>query len=82
MPKKKYIVALTPEEQKELEKLTTTGKVPAYKMNFPAASNGVSLRYASHASRVGFALQRLSDAVLASQQAAGYETQGSLDHLT
>lgn len=31
--KKKYIVSLTAEEQEELEQLTTTGKVAAYKMN-------------------------------------------------
>ncbi len=33
MPKKKYIVSLTSEERKELEKLTTTGKAAAYKVN-------------------------------------------------
>lgn len=33
MPKKKYIVALTAEERAALEKLTQTGKAPAYKMN-------------------------------------------------
>jgi transposase len=33
MAKKKYIVSLTAEEREELEQLTTTGKVPAYKMN-------------------------------------------------
>lgn len=33
MPKKKYIVSLTPEERQELEKLTTTGKTAAYKVN-------------------------------------------------
>ncbi len=33
MPKKKYIVSLTPEERQELEQLTKTGKAPAYKVN-------------------------------------------------
>ncbi len=33
MPQKKYIVFLTPEERLFLEKLTTTGKAPAYKIN-------------------------------------------------
>ena len=33
MPKKKYIVSLTPEERQELERLTKTGKAPAYKVN-------------------------------------------------
>jgi transposase len=33
MAKKKYIVSLTAEEREELEQLTTTGKVAAYKMN-------------------------------------------------
>ena len=33
MAKKKYIVSLTPEEQQELEQLTTTGKASAYKIN-------------------------------------------------
>lgn len=33
MVRKKYIVALTAEEREELEQLTTTGKVAAYKMN-------------------------------------------------
>lgn len=33
MAKKKYIVSLTAEERDELEHLTTTGKVAAYKMN-------------------------------------------------
>lgn len=33
MPKKKYIVALNPEERENLESLTTTGKAPAYKLN-------------------------------------------------
>ncbi len=33
MPKKKYIVSLSPEERKLLEQSTTTGKSPAYKIN-------------------------------------------------
>lgn len=33
MPKKKYIVSLTPEESADLEKFTTTGKNSAYKIN-------------------------------------------------
>jgi transposase len=33
MAKKKYIVSLTAEEREELEQLSTTGKVAAYKMN-------------------------------------------------
>ena len=33
MAKKKYIVFLTAEEREELEQLSTTGKVAAYKMN-------------------------------------------------
>ena len=33
MPKKKYIVSLTPEERQALEQLTITGKAPAYKVN-------------------------------------------------
>jgi transposase len=33
MPKKKYIVALSPEERETLQKLTTTGKTSAYKLN-------------------------------------------------
>jgi hypothetical protein len=33
MPKKKYIVSLTNEERTYLEKLTTTGKNSAYKIN-------------------------------------------------
>jgi transposase len=33
MPKKKYIVSLTSEERAYLEKLTTTGKISAYKIN-------------------------------------------------
>lgn len=33
MPKKKYIVSLTAEEREYLEKLTTTGKTAAYKIN-------------------------------------------------
>lgn len=33
MPKKKYIVSLTPEERAYLEKMTTTGKASAYKIN-------------------------------------------------
>jgi transposase len=33
MVRKKYIVSLRAEEREELEKLTTTGKVAAYKMN-------------------------------------------------
>lgn len=33
MPKKKYIVALSPEERQNLERLTTTGKALAYKLN-------------------------------------------------
>jgi transposase len=33
MPKKKYIVELTAEERLSLEKLTTTGKAAAYKIN-------------------------------------------------
>jgi transposase len=33
MPEKKYIVRLTAEERKELEKLTKTGKTAAYKIN-------------------------------------------------
>lgn len=33
MPKKKYIVSLTPEERQALEQLTTTGRAPAYKVN-------------------------------------------------
>jgi transposase len=33
MPEKKYIVRLTAEERRELEKLTKTGKTAAYKIN-------------------------------------------------
>ena len=33
MPKKKYIVSLTPEERQELEQLTKTGRAPVYKVN-------------------------------------------------
>ena len=33
MPKKKYIVSLTSEEREYLDKLTTTGKISAYKIN-------------------------------------------------
>jgi transposase len=33
MPKKKYIVALSPEERETLERFTRTGKAPAYKLN-------------------------------------------------
>ena len=33
MAKKKYIVSLSAEERQELERLTTTGKTPAYKVN-------------------------------------------------
>ena len=33
MPKKKYIVSLTAQEREYLEKLTTTGKTAAYKIN-------------------------------------------------
>lgn len=33
MPKKKYIVSLSAEEREYLEKLTTTGKTAAYKIN-------------------------------------------------
>ena len=33
MPKKKYVVSLTPEERQALEQLTTTGRAPAYKVN-------------------------------------------------
>ncbi|MEX0268026.1 helix-turn-helix domain-containing protein, partial [Leptolyngbyaceae cyanobacterium UHCC 1019] len=33
MPQKKYIVALSPEERETLERLTTTGKTSAYKLN-------------------------------------------------
>ena len=33
MPKKKYIVSLTPEERASLEKITTIGKTSAYKIN-------------------------------------------------
>ena len=33
MAKKKYIVSLTSSEREVLEKLTTTGKAPAYKVN-------------------------------------------------
>jgi transposase len=33
MPKKKYIVALSFQERENLERLTTTGKSPAYKLN-------------------------------------------------
>ncbi|MBW4635169.1 MAG: hypothetical protein KME30_25730 [Iphinoe sp. HA4291-MV1] len=33
MAKKKYIVSLTSVEREVLEKLTTTGKAPAYKIN-------------------------------------------------
>lgn len=33
MVRKKYIVSLTAEEREELEQLTTTGKVAAYRMN-------------------------------------------------
>lgn len=33
MAKKKYIVSLSAEERETLERLTTTGKAPAYKMN-------------------------------------------------
>ena len=33
MPKKKYVVSLTAEEREYLEKLTTTGKTAAYKIN-------------------------------------------------
>ena len=33
MPKKKYIVSLTPEERQALEQLTTTGRAPTYKVN-------------------------------------------------
>jgi transposase len=33
MPKKKYIVSLTSEERAYLDKLTTTGKTSAYKIN-------------------------------------------------
>ena len=33
MPKKKYIVTLTDEEQKELKELVNKGKNPAYKVN-------------------------------------------------
>lgn len=33
MAKKKYIISLSAEEREELEQLTTTGKVSAYKMN-------------------------------------------------
>lgn len=33
MPKKEYIVALSPEERETLETLTTTGKAAAYKLN-------------------------------------------------
>ena len=33
MPKKKYIVSLIPEERAYLEKITTTGKAYAYKIN-------------------------------------------------
>jgi transposase len=33
MPKKKYIVTLTPEEREQLERLVTTGKSAAYKVN-------------------------------------------------
>ncbi len=33
MPKKKYIVTLTPQERTYLEKFTTTGKNSVYKIN-------------------------------------------------
>jgi transposase len=33
MPKKKYIVALSPEERESLERFTKTGKAAAYKLN-------------------------------------------------
>ena len=33
MPKKKYIVSLTPEQRTYLEKFTSTGKTSAYKIN-------------------------------------------------
>jgi len=33
MPNKKYIVSLTQEEQESLEKIVSTGKHPAYKVN-------------------------------------------------
>jgi hypothetical protein len=33
MPKKKYIVILTPEERSSLEQLVRKGKNPAYKVN-------------------------------------------------
>ena len=33
MPKKKYIVALTPEEREDLEQLVKKGRAPAYKIN-------------------------------------------------
>ena len=33
MPKKKYLVALRKDERVELEQLTKTGKIAAYKMN-------------------------------------------------
>ncbi len=35
MPKKKYIVDLTPSERSELSKITNKGKTAAYKMNHP-----------------------------------------------
>ena len=34
MPKKKYIVTLTEEEQQQLQNLTKKGKIAAYKMNY------------------------------------------------
>jgi transposase len=58
MPKKKYIVDLTDEERQALEKLVTTGKAAAYKLNHAR----VLLKADIHQAKGGWTDRAISDA--------------------
>lgn len=59
MPKKKYIVSLTPEERQALEQLTKTGKAPAYKVNHAR----ILLKADTHQANGGWTDQAISEAL-------------------
>jgi len=58
MPKKKYIVDLTDKERQALEKLVTTGKAAAYKLNHAR----VLLKADIHQAKGGWTARAISDA--------------------
>jgi len=59
MPKKKYIVTLTPEEREQLERLVTTGKNAAYKVNHAR----ILLKADTHQADGGWTDQHISEAL-------------------